>query len=157
MTDKEEWVIWNGSLGVLDMVTIGHVEEGAQGRRACLAAPYDVVGPFSLDELESEGRIAFGACLVMSRLRWQQDQVQLRREAQAKRRAFMFLPDPEDDADHREALNLPADGALTPAQINSAFRRLAKTAHPDAGGSSEHYRRIAEARDVLLGQFAGAS
>ena len=30
MTDqKEEWVIWNGSLGTLDMATIGRVEDGA--------------------------------------------------------------------------------------------------------------------------------
>jgi curved DNA-binding protein CbpA len=46
-------------------------------------------------------------------------------------------------------------GALEPSQIRRAFRRLAKSAHPDAGGSDEHYRRIAEARDALLGQFGG--
>lgn len=34
-----------------------------------------------------------------------------------------------------------------------AFRLGAKTAHPDVGGSDEHDRRIAEARDVLLEQF----
>jgi curved DNA-binding protein CbpA len=49
------------------------------------------------------------------------------------------------------------EGALKPSEINAAFRRLAKTAHPDAGGSGEHYRRIAEARDVLLKQFGGAA
>ena len=37
--------------------------------------------------------------------------------------------------------------------IHKAYRKKAKTAHPDAGGSGEHYRRIAEARDVLLKQF----
>jgi hypothetical protein len=84
MTDKEEWVIWNGSLGVLDTATIGRIEDGEGGRSAFLAPPYDVVGPFSLDELDTQGRIAFGACLVMSRLRWQEDQVDLRREAQEK-------------------------------------------------------------------------
>ncbi|MDI4662765.1 J domain-containing protein [Xanthobacter autotrophicus] len=158
MTDKVEWVVWNGSLGVLDMVSIGRIEEGEGGRSAFLAPPYSVVGPFSLDELESQGRIAFGECLVMSRQRWQEDQVGLRREAQEKRRAFLFrLEFDEDDKEHREVLNLPMEGALKPADINAAFRRLAKTAHPDAGGSSEHYRRIAEARDALLEQFAGAS
>lgn len=75
MTDKEQWVIWNGSMGILDMATIGPIEEGA----------------------------------------------------------------------------------LKPAEINAAFRRLAKTAHPDAGGSDEHYRRIAEARDALLEQFGSAA
>jgi hypothetical protein len=154
MTDKEQWVIWNGSLGILDMATIGHIEDGEGGRRACLAPPYDIVGPFSLDDLEVRGRIAFGECLVMSRQRWQQDQLDLRVEAREKRRAFLFRLDfNTDDREHREVLNLPMEGALKPSQINAAFRRLAKTAHPDAGGSDEHYRRIAEARDALLEQF----
>lgn len=158
MTDKEQWVVWNGSLGVLDMVTIGHIEEGEGGRSAFLAPPYGVVGPFSLDELETQGRIAFGECLVMSRQRWQEDQADLRLEAQRKRRAFLFRPDfDDDDKEHREVLNLPMDGVLKPSEINAAFRRLAKAAHPDAGGSNEHYRRIAEARDALLEQFAGVS
>ena len=48
-----------------------------------------------------------------------------------------------DDQERREVLNLPMEGSLKPSEINAAFRRLAKTAHPDAGGSDEHYRRIA--------------
>jgi hypothetical protein len=154
MTGKQEWVIWNGSLGVLDMVTIGRIEDAEGGRSAFLAPPYGVVGPFSLDELETEGRIAFGACLVMSRLRWQEDQVDLRREAQEMRRRQMFRLDPGDEQDYREVLNLPMKGTLQAADINSAFRRLAKTAHPDAGGSNEQYHRITEARDALLKLFA---
>ena len=155
MSDKEEWFVWNGSMGILDRVTIGAVEHGAGGRSAFLAPPYDVVGPFSLDELETLGRIAFGACLVMSPERWREDQVELRREGQEKRRAFLFLAEfGGDDRESREILNLPADGALEPSDINAAFRRLAKTAHPDAGGSGELYRRIAEARDALLERFA---
>jgi hypothetical protein len=154
MTDKQEWVIWNGSLGVLDMVTIGRIEDGEGGRSAFLAAPYGVVGPFSLDELETEGRIAFGACLVMSRRRWQEDQVDLRREAQDLRRRQMFRLDPEDEQEYREILHLPMKGALQAPDINSAFRRLAKSAHPDAGGTNEGYHRITEARDALLKLFA---
>jgi hypothetical protein len=158
MTDKEQWVIWNGSMGILDMVVIGHVEDGKDGRRAFLAPPYDVVGPFSLDELETQGRIAFGECLVMSRRRWQEDQVGLRVEGREKRRAFLFQLgfDDDENKEYREVLNLPVEGTLTPSEINTAFRRLAKTAHPDAGGSSEHYRRIADARDALLEQFGSA-
>ena len=157
MTDKKEWFVWNGSIGILDSVTIGAVELGVGGRSAFLAPPYDMVGPFSLDELETRGRIAFGACLVMSRERWRDDQVELRREGLEKRRAFLFRLDFDgDDRESREMLNLPADGALEPSDINAAFRRLAKTAHPDAGGSDELYRRIAEARDALLERFAGA-
>lgn len=158
MTDREEWVLWNGSLGFLDMATIGRIEDGERGRRAFLAPPYDVVGPFSLDELKADGRIAFGECLVMSRQRWQEDQVGLRVEAREKRRALLFRPDRnDDDGELREVLNLPMEGALEPSQISAAFRRQAKTAHPDAGGSDEHYRRIAEARDALLRQFGSVS
>ena len=156
MSDKEEWFVWNGSMGILDSVTIGAIERGEGGRSAFLAPPYDMVGPFSLDELETLGRIAFGACLVMSRRRWREDQVELRRDGREQRRAFLFLLDFDgDDRESREILDLPADGALEASDINAAFRRLAKTAHPDAGGSDELYRRIAEARDALLERFAG--
>ncbi len=156
MTDKAKWVVWNGSLGILDMATIGRIEDGDGGRSAFLAPPYDVVGPFSFDELETHGRIAFGACLVMSRARWQDDQVDLRRQAQEKRRAFLFRLALDDDKEHREVLDLPMEGALEPSQINAAFRRLAKTAHPDAGGSSERYRAITDAREALLEQLGAA-
>jgi hypothetical protein len=117
------------------------------------------VGPFSLDELETRGRIAFGECLVMSRQRWQEDQVDLRFEAQEKRKAFRFRPDFDDDDDkeHRAVPDLPMQGALKPSEIKATFRRVAKTAHPDAGGSDEHYRHIAEARDALLKQLGSRS
>jgi len=39
MTDKKEWVVWNGSMGILDMATIGHIEDGEGGRSAFLAPP----------------------------------------------------------------------------------------------------------------------
>ncbi len=155
MTDKEGWFVWNGSMGILDAVAIGVIEHGAGGRSAFLAPPYDIVGPFSLDELETLGRIAFGACLVMSRERWREDQAELRREGLEQRRAILLRLDfVGDEREPREILNLPADGALEASDINAAFRRLAKTAHPDAGGSDELYRRIAQARDALLERFA---
>lgn len=157
MTDTEEWVVWNGSLGILVMAAIGRIEHGEGGRSAFLAPPYDVVGPFSLDELETRGRIAFGDCLVMSRQRWQEDQVDLRTEAWERRRAYLFQLGEDDEREHREVLDLPMEGPLEPAEINAAFRRLAKIAHPDAGGSNEDYRRITEARDALLEQFGRAS
>jgi hypothetical protein len=156
MSDKEEWFVWNGSIGIVDAVAIGAIEHGEGGRSAYLAPPYDVVGPFSLDELETRGRIAFGACLVMSRQRWREDQAELRRDGLEKRRALLLaLEFDGDERESREILNLPADGALEPSDINAAFRRLAKTAHPDAGGSDELYRRIAQARDALLERLAG--
>lgn len=156
MTGKEGWVVYNGSLGVADKVTIGLIEEGEGGRSACLAPPYDAVGPFSLDELETQGRVAFGACIVLSLQKWAELQDELRAEALKKRRALM-LRDAYDGQEHREILKLPMEGELLPSEINAAFRRLAKKAHPDAGGSNEDYRRIAEARDALIEQYENAS
>jgi hypothetical protein len=159
MSDNTEWVVWNGSLGVLDMAAMGRVEQDSSGRNAWLAEPYDIVGPFNLDELETLGRIAFGACLVMSRRKWQEDQTELRLQAREQRRAYAEqfnrefarrFAEPNHDNEHRALLELPSEGELTAAEINSAFRRLAKTTHPDAGGDHDAYCRLTEARDALL-------
>ena len=165
---EEEWVIWNGNNGFLTTVTIDRVELGAGGRSAWLDEPFDMVGPFSLDELETQGRIAFAACIVMSRQRWQEDQVELRRESLKIRRAeqervnrkyarfsnggsgYQDNRQPFDEQQHRETLNLPIDGKLEPRQVNAAYRRLAQKAHPDVGGSNDLFVRITEARNVLL-------
>jgi len=37
----------------------------------------------------------------------------------------------------------------TPAEIKRAFRRAAKAAHPDAGGTAERMRLVKHAYDVL--------
>jgi hypothetical protein len=166
--DEEEWVIWNGAHGLVTTVRIGRVEVDSSGRNAWLDEPFDMVGPFSLDELEKHGRIAFAACIVMSRQRWQDDQVELRRESLEIRRAteqrinekFERLYSghgghqdnrkPFDERQHRETLNLPIDGKLDSSQIKTAFRRLAQKVHPDTGGSNEQFVRITEARNALL-------
>ena len=166
--DEEAWVIWNGNNGLLTTVTIERVEVGAAGRMAWLEEPFEMVGPFSLDELETHGRISFAACLVMSRQRWQEDQVELRRESLKIRRAeqqrvnekyahysnnhgsYQDNHKPFDERQHRETLKLPIDEKLEARQINAAFRRLAQKAHPDVGGSHELFVRITEARNALL-------
>jgi hypothetical protein len=162
----EEWVIWNGGHGLVTTAALGQVAHGPGGRIAWLDEPFDMVGPFSLDELETHGRIAFAACIVMSRQRWQADQAALRRDsvhqrrATAQRTAEAFArfsrrqaPPPRpatDQRPHREALALPATGALDRSQVKAAFRRLAQKAHPDAGGSHEQFVRLTRARDALL-------
>jgi hypothetical protein len=80
--EEEQWVIWNGSYGIVDTVTVNRIEVS---RDAWLSEPYDMVGPFSLDELETSGQISFAACTVMSRQRWQDEQVSLRRDALKRR------------------------------------------------------------------------
>lgn len=173
-SEQPQWVIWNGSLGILDTVTIGEVETSERGTSAWLEEPYDMVGPFSLDELEQLGQISFAACIVMSRQRWQLDQVELRREAlkhrrRAQERIFEFNERSnqqhrgrrsahnqngyyrkDDDRKHRELLSLPLQGELKATQIKIAFRRLAQKSHPDVGGSHEQFVEITAARDALL-------
>lgn len=164
----DEWVIWNGGLGVVTTATLGRVEVGPGGRTAWLEEPFDMVGPFDFDELETHGRISFAACIVMSRQRWQDDQAALKRESIHLRRAAQermheefarffgrqsrhhSKRQPVDEREHREALNLPASGKLERRQVNTAYRRLAQKAHPDVGGSHEQFVRITKARTVLL-------
>ena len=164
---NEQWVIWNGQAGLLAMAELGRVETmSCGGRTAWLAQPFDMVGPFNLDELERQGRIHFEACTVMSRARWQADQAGLRqsafeqrRAAQARqearqharqRRAEILRDAARDEPAHRAALKLPADGPLTPQAIKAAYRRQAQRAHPDAGGDHQAFIEIVEAKRALL-------
>jgi hypothetical protein len=166
--EEEQWIIWNSALGIRDFVTVGRVEVGSNSTNAWLDEPYDMVGPFSLDVLETNGQISFAACIVMSRQRWQDDQAKLRRESFERRRKaqeqlFEDLarsnkrkrrsPGPVQqfsEQEYRELLCLPIDGELEPSQIKAAYRRLAKKAHPDVGGSHEEFVRVTEARNALL-------
>ena len=175
-TDQAEelqWVIWNVTLGLRDTAILGEVEVTAEGRMAWLEEPYDMVGPFSLDELESTGQISFEACVVMSFQRWEAEQVEQRRQAHKNRQAYQERVAEEfakfnqrrayrqhsnrpvefkhsNDKQHREILKLPEEGELKVTQIKVAYRRLAQKAHPDAGGSHELFVQITEARDALL-------
>ncbi|WP_432696243.1 DnaJ domain-containing protein [Marinobacterium sp. YM272] len=172
-SEEEFWVIWSPSLGVVDTVSIERIEDGPQGRQAWLDEPYEMVGPISLDALEEKGQVNFAACRVMSRQRWQRDQVELRRESRRLRReaqqreqeAFVLFnrrrmaaePSPFEqyaERGHRESLDLPAEGPLDVAQIKSAYRRLAQKHHPDAGGSQEQFVKITAARDELLSRVS---
>lgn len=166
--DEEEWVIWNSEHGLVTTVTVGHVETRANGRVAWMDEPFDMVGPFDLDELETQGRIRFEAALIMSREVWQQEQVALRREslnyrrAEAERinreyahyssgRSEQQAPrKPFNEQKHRKILKLPMDGKLDAGQIKAAFRKLAQKAHPDVGGNHELFVEITAARDALL-------
>lgn len=50
----------------------------------------------------------------------------------------------------RRTLGLPQGAQLTCEDIQQAYRRAAKTLHPDAGGSEQAFRDLAAARDVLI-------
>jgi DnaJ-domain-containing protein 1 len=62
-----------------------------------------------------------------------------------------------DDAEHRAAcavLGLDPEVEHDEQAVRAAYRRAARTAHPDAGGSPDAFARVARARDVLLGGAA---
>ena len=51
---------------------------------------------------------------------------------------------------HRHLLGLPLDRRLTPAEIHRAYKRAAKSAHPDAGGSAQAFQALSAAREALM-------
>ena len=51
---------------------------------------------------------------------------------------------------HRQLLGLPLDSRLTFAEINRAYKHVAKSAHPDAGGSAQQFLARTAAREALM-------
>ena len=50
----------------------------------------------------------------------------------------------------RQLLGLPLDRRLTLLEIQRAYKRVAKTAHPDAGGSAQDFLALSAAREALM-------
>jgi len=53
---------------------------------------------------------------------------------------------------YRQLLGLPLDRRLNAPEIHQAFKRAAKTAHPDAGGDAQAFLKLSIARDALMKQ-----
>jgi hypothetical protein len=51
---------------------------------------------------------------------------------------------------YRQMLGLPLHRRLSGAEIHRAYKRAAKHAHPDGGGSAREFLEIAAARDALM-------
>jgi hypothetical protein len=51
---------------------------------------------------------------------------------------------------HRQLLGLPLDRRPTLAEINRAYKHVAKSAHPDAGGSAQDFLALSAAREALM-------
>ena len=54
------------------------------------------------------------------------------------------------DERYRQLLGLPSGRYLAATEIHRAFKRAAKTAHPDGGGSERAFLELAAARDALM-------
>jgi hypothetical protein len=142
---EEEFIIFNPTLGICDLVSIGKTDH----TDAWLEEPYDMVGPFDVNELKTKGKISFAACFVMSKKRWQDERISLGQKAYSRQRK-VYDAHHKSDKEYREILYLPLDGELSISQIKTAYRKLIKKAHPDVGGSHEHFIKITQARDALL-------
>jgi hypothetical protein len=51
---------------------------------------------------------------------------------------------------YRLMLGLPFGRDLTTSEIHEAYKRAAKTAHPDVGGSEEEFQELSAAKDALM-------
>ncbi len=67
------------------------------------------------------------------------------------RRGTVAKPLTQDEC-YRQMLGLPLDRRLAGAEIHQAYKRAAKTVHPDAGGSAQAFLQLTAARDALMKQ-----
>ena len=51
---------------------------------------------------------------------------------------------------YRQMLGLPLDARLSAPEIHQAYKRAAKTAHPDAGGNARDFLELSAAREALI-------
>ena len=51
---------------------------------------------------------------------------------------------------YRQLLGLPFGRRLAGSEIHQAYKRAAKTMHPDGGGNSREFQELAQARDALM-------
>jgi hypothetical protein len=59
---------------------------------------------------------------------------------------------PSPEQRYRQMLGLPLGRPLSGAEIHRAYKRAAKRAHPDAGGSAREFVELSAARDGLMKQ-----
>ena len=154
-----DFIIWNSDLGLRDFVTIGEVD--TKNNTAYLDEPYEMVGPFCLEKLCKKSEISFAACIVMNEVKWKEkqkifykesfkNQEKLRKEFSENINKYNKKRRYSREQEYRKLLSLPLEGFLEESEIKRAFRKLAKTTHPDVGGSNEMFLKITQARDALI-------
>lgn len=65
-----------------------------------------------------------------------------------RRQTVAKLPTPAEY--HRQLLGLPLGRRLSGAEIHRAYKRVARSAHPDGGGSAREFLELCAARDALM-------
>lgn len=51
---------------------------------------------------------------------------------------------------YRQLLGLPFGRRLAGSEIHQAYKRAAKTMHPDGGGNAREFQELSQARDALM-------
>jgi hypothetical protein len=59
-------------------------------------------------------------------------------------------PPPTPEERYRRMLGLPLGRRLSGAEIHQAYKRVAKRAHPDGGGSAREFLELSAAREALM-------
>lgn len=60
------------------------------------------------------------------------------------------LKTPAPEEVHRQLLDLPLGRRLSAPEIHRAWKRAARSAHPDAGGSVQAFQALSAAREALI-------
>ena len=159
----QHFIIFNSALGIRDFVLIDKIEDSPFGYQAWLDEPYEMVGPFSLDELLEVGKISFAECEVISKEFFRENRLEIlkssfKQQQELRQKMYEELAQRNKMRRHGsfgsdEPLYLPKDGALTSLQIKAAFKKASKKAHPDAGGTHEEFVQVNKARDELLALY----
>jgi hypothetical protein len=164
----QHFIIWNSTLGVRDFVLIEKIEDSNSGFQAWLDEPYEMVGPFNLDELLQKGKIDFAECQVVSKEFWRENRLKILNDSYKQQQKFRQKMDEEltqrnkirqnnfndsEESSYRQTLLLPQEIPLTRLQIKAAFKKASKKEHPDVGGSHEKFVQINKAKDALLALY----
>jgi curved DNA-binding protein CbpA len=159
-----DFIIWNSTLGISDFVSISEIKKENEELLIWLDEPYDFVGPLKLKQLLKNDELQFEACVVMTEEYWEKNKNELLIQSYVKQQ-HTFKEFQEElkrrnknksqhhsnqEIQYREILCLPLQGILNTTQIKSAYKKIAKTEHPDMGGSHENFIQITEAKEALL-------
>jgi hypothetical protein len=153
MADTREWFVWNTFKGGVETASIAETRKDKWNTSALLSEPYGITSVqwFNLDDLEKRGRVETRGYVILSPEQWAAERDALH-EKLSKTKATHLRSPPLDplETKHRGVLNLPNHGPVSKSEIEFAFRKAAKTSHPDVGGQAEEFKRVSEAKDALL-------